>query len=116
MPLQDCLIAVIFTEAVVSLLFTAVILQPLREWLIERTPFKVRGEHLLECKICTSVWIGIISFILIKYTMSLTAIFIYGIVIHRCSNYIHLGFSIIRDFQQDIRVNRRKSYGRIWSK
>jgi hypothetical protein len=110
MSLQDCIIAIILTEALVNLLFTATILQPFREWIIAHIPIRVRGEHLLECKTCSSVWLGVISFILVKYTSdsSLLTIFIYGIVIHRLSNYLHLGYSLVRDFQLNLRVARRK--------
>ena len=99
----------ILTEAIVNLLFTGTVLQPFREWVIKYIPLRVRGEHLLECKLCTSFWVGILCVVLVKYTMGdIMALILWGIVVHRVSNYIHLIYSIIKDYQMDIRVARRK--------
>jgi len=106
----DIIFAVILTEAIVNLIFYGGILQPLREWIIRHIPLRVRGEHLLDCSICTSFWVGILCVILVKYTTGniIMQVFLWGVVIHRLSNYLHLGYSLIRDQQLDIRVKRRK--------
>lgn len=101
---------IIFAEAVVNLIFNGTVLQPSREKIIALTPFlKVREEHLLDCKLCTSFWVGLLTAAMLQFTSS-TAIklFLLGVVIHRLSNHFHLIFSLIRDMQFDIRVNRNR--------
>lgn len=104
----NLIIAAILTEAIVNLLFNGTVLQPTREFLIKYLPLRVKGEHLLECKLCTSFWVGIISIILLKYLSGIGLLIVLGIVVHRLSNYVHILYSIIRDKQFDIRVARNK--------
>lgn len=104
---ESIILAVILTEAIISLLFTATVLQPFRELLIRIIPLRVRDEHLLECKICSSFWVGIFCFLLVSYSGGIFYILLCGIVVHRLSNYTHLVYSIVRDKQFDMRVNRK---------
>ena len=106
----DIIILIVACEALVHLWFHAAPLQPLRSGLIKVTPFlysKAQHNHLVECKYCTSLWIGVI--LLIGYTLfyTVTVWVSSGLVIHRLSNHLHLIFSFIRDMQLDIRVKRR---------
>lgn len=102
----------IFTEAIVMLIFEASPLQSIRNKIIEKTPYLYSDEfgyHLLECKYCTSVWIGFLSAILYFFIQNkIIFFFILVIILHRLSNYIHLIFSIIRDLQLNIRIDRNK--------
>lgn len=101
---------VIFAEAVVNLVFNGTVLQPFRERMISLTPFlRVREEHLLECKLCTSFWVGLLTAVMLQFTSSMVIrLFLLGVVLHRLSNHFHLIFSLIRDMQFDIRVNRNR--------
>lgn len=105
----NLILAAILCEAIVNLIFNGGVLQPAREFARRLTPFlSVRGEHLLDCKLCTSFWVGLFSWWIIQLDISLINYVIYGTIVHRLSNWFHLGISIIRDRQLDIRVNRNK--------
>jgi hypothetical protein len=106
----DIVLMVIGCEAIVNLIFTGVVLQPVRDWIIRHTPFiSVNGEHLLSCRVCTSLWIGFLCAIgFLFLSIPLVRFIFLGIVIHRLSNHFHLIFSIIRDIQLDMRVARNK--------
>ena len=103
---------IIACEALVYLLFKGQILQPLRNYFIRNfTFFRFEDEHLLECKYCTSVWVGTLMAFFYIWNNFYANFCVYILVIHRCSNFIHLLFSYILDKQLDIRVNRRKNHG-----
>jgi hypothetical protein len=115
MWIQDSIViilGVIFCEALMNLFFTAGIIQPAREKFMELTPFlSVRGEHLFSCKMCTSVWTGMVTVGVFQFAhYGVVRFIIYGIVIHRLSNYWHLLYSLNRDRQLDIRVDRNKKH------
>lgn len=104
-----CLFLAIACEALVELWKKAAPLQSFREWLINHTGFLYSEEHythLLDCGYCLSVWIAIIlGVIFLEWNAYLP---IYILCIHRLSNYIHLGFSLLRDKQLDLRIARMK--------
>jgi hypothetical protein len=106
----DLILLVIACEAIVNIIFNTGIFRPVREWVIKHTPFlSVGDEHLLSCKICTSFWIGILCVFLYQfYELWLVRFTILALSVHRLSNYLHLLFSLIKDMQFDIRVNRNK--------
>jgi len=107
----EIFLMVIFAEAIVNLIFKGTVLQPLRDAIITYTNFlRVREEHPLECKLCISVWIGLLSSLIYLF-LGIVWIkwFVMGIVIHRLSNYLHLAISLIADVQMDKRVERRKN-------
>ena len=109
MWIQNTIIAVILCESIVNLIFNGGVLQPAREFIRRLTPFLVvREEHLLDCKLCTSFWIGLFSWWAVSLDITFLNYIIYGIVVHRLSNFFHLGYSLTRDKQLDIRVNRNK--------
>jgi len=102
---------VIFAEAIVNLVFKGTVLQPLRDTIINHTDFlRVRGEHPLECKLCVSVWVGLLSSLVYLF-LGIVCIkwFVMGIVIHRLSNWFHLVISLLADIQMDKRIDRRKN-------
>ena len=107
---SDIALMVIVCEAVVNIIFTGTILQPIRETIITNTPFlSIRDEHLLSCRLCTSLWVGALCGITLLYLHILAVrIIVLGIVIHRLSNHFHLVFSLIRDIQLDTRVRRNR--------
>jgi len=113
---MESLFIVVSCEALVQLWFTAAPLQWIREVVIATTPFlysKKQGTHLLNCRYCVSVWIGLLITVL-YYSMNSKA-FIFTITVlsvHRLSNFLHLIFSLLRDRQIDIRVARSNNYGR----
>ena len=99
-------------EALVQLWFHAAPLQGVREWIIKHTPF-LRSEeqdtHLMECKYCVSVWAGILTAILYFYMESSWVMYIVlALNIHRLSNFLHQTFSLLKDYQFDIRTNRNR--------
>jgi hypothetical protein len=104
------LILIIATEALVELWKKAAPLQPLREWLIARTPFlhsQRMDTHLFECPYCMSVWIG--ALVLLIYMVFNGSIYLFGaLMIHRVSNYVHLGISYLRDLQLNLRAGRAR--------
>jgi hypothetical protein len=110
------LLLVVFTEAITQLIFRAALLQPIRVWLIDHTPFlKVpetrysTADHLLECKYCVSVWVGMCSAILYQYwDYQIVQVCVCVFVLHRLSNLFHLGYSYLNDKQMDLRIARRK--------
>ena len=108
----DLILLIVFTEATVHLWFHAAPLRGPREWLIKNTPTlysKSQATHLLGCKYCLSVWVGISTVLMYWYIDYSTAVFIMlCLTIHRLSNFLHLCWSIIQDWQMDIRTNRGK--------
>lgn len=99
----------ILVEALVQLWFKAAPLQPIREWLIEHTPFldSERQGNLFNCPYCMSVWIGF-AMIPVYLAWDSLYLFVLAIAAHRLANYLHLGFSIINDKQIDLRIARGK--------
>lgn len=100
----------ILTEALVQLIFTAAPLQGARAWLIKKTPAlrAGNGEHLLECKYCTSVWIAAAVVLANRFDKDLylmTAAVC--IIVARISNYVHVLVSWIRDAQINKRLERK---------
>jgi hypothetical protein len=99
----------ILIEALTELLFKAAPLQGIRNWLIKSTPF-LRSEeqgHLLECKYCSSVWIAFGVIILATwFDNAVTRLMAYFIVLARGSNYVHVIFGTIRDFQINLQLKR----------
>jgi len=100
----------ILTEAIVELIFTAAPLQGIRAWLIKKTPL-LRSElqgHLLECKYCTSLWIAAGVVLLAAFAdCQATRLASAAIVVGRLSNYAHLLYSSIRDFQINKLLDRK---------
>jgi hypothetical protein len=105
----DLLILIILVEGIVFYIFTAAPLQGARTWFIRRTPFlRVAGDHLLECKFCLSFWVAI-GAVLAYLKYGETTWFFWlaiGIVCARSANWIHLVFSLLRDYQIDKRIQR----------
>jgi len=99
----------ILIEALTELLFKAAPLQGLRNWIIKHTPFLNTSEqgHLLDCKYCTSVWIAfgvvIIETWIDNELIRLIALFI---AVARGSNYIHIAFNTVKDYQLNLRLSR----------
>lgn len=104
------IILTIATEAAVELWKRAAPLQEVKEWVISKTPFLYSqrlSTHLLECHYCLSVWAGTLAMIGYLYMDSPAVVFIVGIlVVQRAANFLHLGFSYLRDKQMDLRVAR----------
>lgn len=109
----NIILCALFIEAVTQLIFHAAPLQPIRNWLRQHTPMfysKTTEEHLLDCKYCTSVWVGfgtVIAYHLFNPNIFLTILF-YSCIVHRISNYMHTIYSYVVDKQLDLRVARRK--------
>jgi len=56
-----------------------------------------------------SIWVGFFMVFLYYLEYTIITYFIYALVISRLSNHFHMIFSIIRDKQLDIRINRSKN-------
>lgn len=102
------LIMVIVTEGLTQLFFEAAPLQGIRRFLIRFTPFfRIDGRHVFECKYCTSVWVSVLTvYMYFNIENSIITVFCMFIVLHRLSNFLHLGFSLLRDIQLDKRASR----------
>ena len=100
------------TEAIVELWKKAAPLQGARARIIRKTPFlfsRAQQTHLLECPYCTSVWVGFLVMSAFLFMDGTAFLWCAGsLTAHRLSNGCHLLYSIVRDLQIDIRVNRRK--------
>jgi hypothetical protein len=107
--MTDLLILIILVEGIVFYIFTAATLQRARAWLIRMTPFlRVAGDHLFECKICLSFWVAIgaaAAYLVFGKTTWFLWLAI-GIVCARSANWIHLVFSLVQDYQLDLRIRR----------
>ena len=105
--MMDVILALLGTEAITYYLFNAGPLQLPRSWAISHTPWlEAGGDHLLACKTCGSFWVGI----------GVAFLYWYGpiwillpLVLARGSNWLHLVFSLIADYQMDIRINRNRN-------
>ena len=99
----------ILTEALVELFFKAAPVQGVRTWLVKKTPCLRTEEqgHLLDCKYCTSVWIGAGVLLLATFAdCQALRIASAALVIARLSNYAHLLYSTARDAQINMRLTR----------
>jgi hypothetical protein len=106
-------VAAVATEAITEAIYRAGPLQPARTWIIDRTPWlysEAMSSHLLECKYCTSAWVGALVALVYMSAWDVAPIrwFFLALAIHRLSNYVHLPISYLRDLQLDIRVNRNR--------
>lgn len=104
------LLGMIACEALTQLWFHAAPLQPLRGFLVRATPFLYSGSqqtHLLDCRYCTSVWVGLLLAILYFLTIQGFLYFTFFLAVHRGANWIHLVFSYLRDRQIDLRIARK---------
>jgi hypothetical protein len=109
------IICIVATEAIVQLVFNAVPIQGARAWAIARLRFlysKQADEHLFECRYCVSVWIGFLVAGLYFLMSEPVVLFVcLALVFHRGANFLHLGFSYLRDRQLDIRIDRKRKRG-----
>jgi hypothetical protein len=103
------LLTIILIEALTELFFKAAPLQGLRQRLIDKTPFLYSEQgHLLECKYCTAFWIsGGVVLIAILADCYATRLMAYIIIAHRLSNFAHIIYSTVRDWQLNLRLSRR---------
>jgi hypothetical protein len=103
------LLTIVLIEALTELFFKAAPLQSIRKWLINKTPFlfSVEQGHLFDCKYCTAFWISIgvvLTAIFLDYYV--TRLMAYIIIVHRLSNFVHIIYSTIRDWQLNLRLSR----------
>lgn len=108
--MMDVIALAIFTEAIVELWKKAAPLQPIREWLVRITPFlysERQATHLLQCPFCCATYVAFVAGILYFYVdVAPVRWFIIAMVILRMSNWIHLVFSLFRDKQLNMRIDR----------
>lgn len=103
------LAAAILTEAIIELIYKAEPLQGIRRRLIKWSPFlNTRAQgHPLNCKYCTSVWIGIMVVAAATYADSAATRLLAGaIIVARVSNYLHILIAWARDAQINLRLDR----------
>jgi hypothetical protein len=112
MKLLNIIMLVIAAESMVQLWRNAAPLQGVREWLVEHTPFLYSAKqetHLLNCPYCLSVYVGLA--IASLYSLMENALVFYlicAMCIHRLSNFMHIIFSLLRDYQINMRLSRRR--------
>lgn len=108
--MTDILVLAIFAEAIVELWKKAAPIQPLREWLTDITPWlysQNQQTHLLNCPYCLSLYVACVAICLYSYVgYAPVRWLIYAVVAHRMSNWIHLLFSLLRDKQLNMRIDR----------
>ncbi len=111
--IMDIILLIVATEALVELWKKAAPLQGIREWLIDKTPLlysERQQTHLLDCPFCLSFWAG--SCLTGMYLFMDTMVWLFitaSLTTHRLSNFLHLYFSLMRDRQFDLRVNRNRT-------
>jgi hypothetical protein len=105
------ILLVIATEAVVELVKRAAPLQGIKKWIIIQTPFLFSEDqqtHLLDCPWCISLYAGALAMAAFFYMEVAWVLFITGsLAIARLSNFIHIIFSLMRDRQLNLRIDRR---------
>lgn len=106
MNLYTLIIAVVSTEALTELIYGAEILNKPRAF-VSRIALIGR---LLECKYCTSVWVGLFVVIACMFFWDYTAVrlFCYSLCAHRLSNLFHVCVSALQEKIFDARINRKK--------
>ena len=115
MDIKRLILLVIASEALIHLFLHASPVQTMRKRMVKITPFLYSREqetHLLDCGYCMSIWMGFLMAFLYFFDCIIVTYFIYALVIGRLSNHFHMIFSIIRDKQLDIRINRSKNADR----
>jgi hypothetical protein len=108
---MDVIMLAIFCEALVELWKTAAPIQPLKEWLVERTPWLYSERlqtHLLMCPYCLSLYASIVAILFYYYVgHALVWWSVCVLVVHRLSNLTHLIISTIKEHIIDRRIARR---------
>jgi hypothetical protein len=103
------ILTILLVEALTELFFKAAPLQGIRKWLVAKTPFLNSEEqgHLFDCKYCTAFWISAgVVLIAIFLDYYVTRLLAYIIIVHRLSNFVHIIYSTIRDWQLNLRLSR----------
>ena len=108
----DLAVLVVAVEAITEAIFRAAPLQSSREWIINHSRWlysERMQSHLLECKYCTSFWVGATLFVVYNSFESQVVLwFMYLIAVPRLANYLHLPISYIRDKQLNLRIERNR--------
>jgi hypothetical protein len=94
MKLILCIIA---AEAMTQLTCKAEIFNRLRDWLKSLSKFT---DELLSCPYCVSVWVAGFT-VLLAITWEWSFWFVYLLVIHRMSNFLHDLIRIVLNFKID---------------
>ena len=85
----------ILIEAITNLLVKSELFLPVRKYLFgSKNRILKFASRILDCPYCTSVWVSLGSvcmlyLFIIGILPSLLALFLLGIVLHRCSNILH---------------------------
>lgn len=110
--LTDLAILSVAVEAITEAIFRAGPLQPAREWIINHSGWlysERMQSHLLECKYCTSFWVGVALFAIYNsFEKSIVLWFMYLVAVPRLANYLHLPISWLRDKQLNLRIDRNR--------
>lgn len=107
----DIIILIIAVEATVELFFKGSIFQPFRRWLIKHTTlFTVDDENLFSCAVCVSFWVAVVFVSTYFFVSKGIILFALVLCVHRLSNWLHIVFGIIKDWQLNIRINRNKTF------
>ena len=88
------LMLILACEALTELVVEAEIFERPRNYLKKLHPLL---NELLECGYCVSVWMAIVCLFLFIF-WDYTRIFVYLLIIHRASNFLHDIFSGMREF------------------
>lgn len=102
------LFTILLIEALTELFFKAAPLQGIRTWCVKKTPFLNSEQgHLFSCKYCTAFWVSVlVVLVAIFLDCYVTRLLAYIIIVHRISNFVHIIYSTIRDWQLNLRLSR----------
>lgn len=98
------ILCIIAAEAMVQLTCKAEVFDRLRDWIKSLSGFT---ESLLNCAYCVSVWVALFTTALFIF-WDYSVYFIYFLVIHRLSNFLHDGFRIIQHKKINMVLQRGK--------
>jgi len=104
----EIILMVIFCEAITELICKAEIFEKPRNWFKSLSTFT---NKLISCYYCSSVWSGAFSMLLFNFLYNRYILsFVLLVVFHRLSNYFHMIFSILKDYQIRKRIEIRNKY------
>lgn len=96
-------ISVVLTEALTQIITKSLLFLPLRAWFFNRKHNKILEfiHELLDCGYCMSVWVGCFCSILLLNDIKLVFWpidwFLWGLIVHRLSNFFHFIMDYFRD-------------------
>jgi len=104
--MRELVLAILATEALVSLIKNASILTPIKFRFKEFTGWLVdsEGKHLIDCGYCLSVWCALVVWGILQFPKLNWILMV--LVIHRGANVAHHLIDVLWDFKINLRLWR----------